>query len=164
MVPSVEIQVNAVGKMKSEVEKAYLAGFLDADGAIMACIERHKERRFGFRVRIVLKITQKRSAVLSELCEQYGIGAVRKNRQAYDWIIKDQKQILFLLGQVTPYVRAKRRQAEIAMQILGQEIGSRDVLLSVAFQTDALARFSVRSNNRRKNYAAMIQDFISPND
>ena len=37
---------NAVGKEYSEAKRAYLAGFLDADGAIMATIERHQEKKF----------------------------------------------------------------------------------------------------------------------
>ena len=44
--------VNTVGKDATEVERAYLAGLIDADGAIMAVIERHKETKFRFRVRI----------------------------------------------------------------------------------------------------------------
>jgi len=46
------MRANAVGKKCSEVEKAYIAGFLDADGAIMAFIEPHREKRFGFCVRV----------------------------------------------------------------------------------------------------------------
>lgn len=49
-------KVNAVGKDASEVDWAYTAGFLDGDGAIMATIERHPEKRFGFRVRVCVKI------------------------------------------------------------------------------------------------------------
>jgi len=43
----------------TDVERAYLAGFFDADGAIMASIERHAEKRYGFRVRLLIKIAQK---------------------------------------------------------------------------------------------------------
>ena len=46
--------VNTVGKGCSEVDRAYLAGFLDADGAIMAIIEKHQEKKFDFRIRIIM--------------------------------------------------------------------------------------------------------------
>jgi len=36
-------EVNPVGKPVSEVDRAYLAGLLDGDGAIMAVIERHSQ-------------------------------------------------------------------------------------------------------------------------
>ena len=39
------MKVHPVGKRLSEVERAYIAGFLDADGAIMASIERHPEKK-----------------------------------------------------------------------------------------------------------------------
>ena len=45
--------VHPVGKTIPEVNKAYLAGFLDGDGAIMALLERHPAKRFGFRVRVM---------------------------------------------------------------------------------------------------------------
>ena len=40
------MNASAVGKNYSEVELAYASGFIDADGAIMACIEKHNEKRF----------------------------------------------------------------------------------------------------------------------
>ena len=58
------MKVDPVGKTLSEVNRAYLAGFLDGDGAIMACIERHPEKRFRFRVRINIKISQKGDKIL----------------------------------------------------------------------------------------------------
>ena len=39
--------VHPVGKTIPEVHKAYLAGFIDGDGAIMALLERHAAKRFG---------------------------------------------------------------------------------------------------------------------
>ena len=62
-----------MGKMNSEVDQAYLAGLIDGDGAIMATIEKHSEKKFGFRVRVEVKITQKESNVLSLLVKKYKI-------------------------------------------------------------------------------------------
>jgi len=52
--------VHPVGKTIPEVHKAYLAGFIDGDGAIMALLERHPAKRFGLRVRVWVKATQLR--------------------------------------------------------------------------------------------------------
>lgn len=87
--------VNAVGKRCSEVERAYVAGFLDADGAIMAIIERHREKRFGFRIRVMLKITQRDRSILDWMHTKLGVGRVRANRfgdlrQTFDLHILDQ--------------------------------------------------------------------------
>ena len=42
---------NTVGKIPSEIDFAYIAGFIDGDGAIVAWIERHREKKYGFRIR-----------------------------------------------------------------------------------------------------------------
>ena len=63
------MNASAVGKASIEVKRAYLAGLIDGDGCIMATIERHREMRFGFRVRVELKITQKEPELLHSLVE-----------------------------------------------------------------------------------------------
>ena len=35
---------NPMRKIVSEVNKAYISGLIDGDGAIMACIEKHTEK------------------------------------------------------------------------------------------------------------------------
>ena len=42
------MRANAVGKECAEVDRAYLAGLIDGDGAIMAIIEPHSEKKFRF--------------------------------------------------------------------------------------------------------------------
>ena len=150
------MKVNAVGKEISEVQRAYLAGFLDADGAIMAVIEKHQEKKFGFRVRVIIKITQRDRKVLDWFMKNFRFGAVRQNRTTHDWIIKDQQVALNLLRMVNPYLKAKHRQAKIAQEILNFSINSRGDLLKVARLADTLSSFNVRSENRRKNFMAMI--------
>ena len=63
-------------KNYSEAELAYLAGFLDADGAIIAIIEKHPEKLFKHRVRVTLKITQKNSQILKYFQNIYKIGTI----------------------------------------------------------------------------------------
>ncbi len=86
------IRANAVGKECAEVDLAYIAGLIDGDGAIMALIEPHHEKKFRFRVRIELKVTQKEKKNLVFLPKLLGLGSVRKNRTTYDWITRDQKK------------------------------------------------------------------------
>ena len=153
-----------MGRILFEANLAYLAGLFDGDGAIMAWIETHREKKFGFRVRVVIKITQKHSEFLQELQEELGVGRVIQNRNAYELIIKDQKHILTLLIQFKKYLRIKRKQAEIALQILEYEIISKEDLLVVAELADTLASFNVRSKSRRKNFVSKIQGSVPPND
>ena len=158
------MKVNAVGKKLSVADRAYSAGFLDADGAIMATIERHKEKKFGFRVRVTLKITQRKKDILNWFLESFGTGYVRKNRTTHDWIIRDQQVVHLVLKRIIPYLKVKRKQAYIAQDILTANIQKKDDLIVVARLADALSRLNVRSKNRRKNFVAMIQDNFSSND
>lgn len=146
-----------MGKIYDEVDRAYLAGLIDGDGAIMATIERHCEKKFGWRVRVEVKITQKEAVILRFLCRKYRVGKVRANRTTFDWVIRDQSHIRMVLGLISPYSLAKKRQIQIALKILSIRIEKKAHLVSVARLADALSRHNVRSKDRRKNYATMIE-------
>ena len=151
-----------MGKEFSEVKRAYLAGFLDADGAIMATIEKHLEKKYGFRVRVIVKITQKDSRVLNWIVDEYQVGKVVRNRTTHDWIVKDQKLVREVLHNVSPYLQVKKRQADYAIEILEKSIESKQDLFFVAQLADALSRLNVRSENRRKNTAVTVQEGCLP--
>ncbi len=149
------MRANAVGKKCAEVDLAYIAGLMDADGAIMAIIEPHHEQKFRFRVRIELKITQKHKRSIAFLPLLLDSGSVCAHKAAYDWITRDQEDIADILSMLRPYSRIKRRQVDTALQILAIPIRKRTDLMRVARLADTLSKFNVRSNNRRKNTAAM---------
>ena len=160
----INLEVNAVGKMISEVDCAYIAGLIDADGAIMALIERHREKKFGFRVRIEVKLTQKDPFILKWINSKSGIGGVRQNRTTFDWLTRDQKEILTFLNSLLPFLKIKKRQAELALRIIMTKVNSKKDLLKVAQLADTLSASNPRSKNRRVNFATKIEEIISPND
>jgi len=82
-----------VGRTFSEANLAYLAGLIDGDGAIMAWIESHKEKRFKFRVRVVVKITQKDPKFLQDLQREICLGRVVGGNSAFELIVKNQRQV-----------------------------------------------------------------------
>ena len=149
-------KVNSVGKGLSKVERAYLAGLIDADGAIMAIIEPHREKRFRFRVRLIVKLTQKRPDILQWIKQETQLGRVRTNRTTFDWLIRDQNEIRVLLKSLLPFLRIKRKQAEIALKIADISIESKKNLIRVARLADTLSINNPRSRRRRKNFATMI--------
>jgi len=145
-----------VGKNYSEAELAYASGFIDADGAIMACIEKHSEKKFGFRVRVVLKVSQKEIMIIKWFRKTFKLGNIRKNQTIYDWQIQNQKDCLEMLKIFLPYIKVKKKQAKIAINILQTSVNSKKDLIRIATLADALSRFNVRSKNRRKNFVSMI--------
>ena len=158
------MNASAVGKKFAEVERAYLAGLIDGDGCIMATIEKHSEKKFGYRIRVEVKITQKESILLNELFRKYKMGRVARNRSTFDWIVRDKIDGRYLLEFIRPYTKSKRDQVDIALQILAMSDSTCAQLLKAARLADALSKFNVRSKNRRKNYATMIKADFSSND
>ena len=158
------MKVNPVGKLLTEVQASYLAGFIDGDGAIMAMLERHSEKRFGFRVRIEVKVTQHDRNDVVWLLALTGIGYIRKNVRCHEWIVRDQIAAGWLLKILAPYSHTKNQQIKIALEILNHPRKTMADLTAVAQLADALSAFNVRSKNRRKNYATMIQVNSSRND
>ena len=156
--------VNTVGKKVSEVLRSYTAGFLDADGAIMAPIERHQDKRFKFRIRVIVKFTQRDRDKLDQLKEGFGIGKVVNNGSAYDWVIKDQYHVQWFLKLLLPHIKVKENQALIALQIVGLPKSTQAELLEVASLADTLSSYNVRSKHRRRNNSLMIQETFSRND
>lgn len=156
--------VGSVGKKYTEVDRAYLAGLFDADGAIMACIEHHKEKKFKFRVRMFVKIAQKNEAFLQTIQKQLEWGSVRLNRQVHEYDIKNQTQVGLFIDLIKPYSRLKNKQLEFGRQIINTPIKTREDLLKVARLADALSSLNVRSLGRRKNFSSKIQAYFSSND
>ena len=158
------MNAGAVGKIGVEVDHAYLAGLIDGDGCIMATIERHREKKFGYRVRVEVKVTQKEPDLLRSLQSLYKIGVVRKNRTTFDWIIRNKIHVNAVLDLVGPYTKAKSKQVEYARKILSLSDSSRSGLIKMARLADALSKWNVRSKNRRLNYASVIKIPVSSND
>ncbi|MEW5805701.1 MAG: LAGLIDADG family homing endonuclease [Patescibacteria group bacterium] len=158
------MNANAVGKTCAEADRAYLAGLIDGDGCIMATIEKHSEKKFGFRVRVTVKITQKESRLVYFLAQQFRIGKIRYNRITHDWIIRDKSEVLKILTMIEPYAKAKLKQIVIAKKILKSSDATRFGLMKMARLADTLSKFNVRSKERRKNFAAMIKAQVSSND
>ncbi|PIR61561.1 MAG: hypothetical protein COY81_03325 [Candidatus Pacebacteria bacterium CG_4_10_14_0_8_um_filter_43_12] len=158
--------VSTVGKMLSEVDCAYIAGLLDADGAIMAMIEKHHEKRFGYRVRVVVKITQTDPTVLHWIQNLFSQGRVVKNKSTYDWIVRDQSDSAAILSQLLPFLKVKKQQAYLAQKIIKllQTRYSKNDFLNAAQLADTVAGLNVRSRNRRRNFLSQIQESISRND
>jgi hypothetical protein len=132
----------------------------------MAVIEKHAKKKFGFRIRVIIKITQKQKKTLLWLCSNFKIGKIRKNRRAYDWTVRDQKEVQMIISKMSPYLVTKKEQAQKAKKILERitNINSKSDFLKVANLADSLARLNVRSKNRRKNYASMVKEDFSRND
>ncbi len=131
--------------------------------------EPHSEKRYKFRVRVALKITQHDREILDWIRTVLGVGIVRANRvgdirQTFDLHIRDRNHVQKILERLLPFVRVKKRQAQMALEILSMSIDSSEDLINTAKLADTLSGLNVRSKNRRKNFVTKIQEQFSPND
>jgi len=146
----------------NRLQCAYLAGFFDADGAIMASIERSAQLRFGFRVRLTIKLAQKNKTILEEIQSMIACGKIRLNRTVFELDIKDQTHVKKFIELVYPHCRVKRMQLELALTIIERKSSVESIqdMYAISLVADALAEKNVRSKGRRKNFSPMKGRYI----
>lgn len=99
---------------QSQIDLAYTAGIVDGEG----CITIQK----GEMSTIICKVTNTNQSLVEWLKNEYG-GSVQKGfsknknaKPAYGWYIKSKKAAVFLYLLV-PYLRMKKEQAEICLEL-----------------------------------------------
>jgi len=148
-----------VGKSHNNILYAYIAGFLDGDGAVSAAIERHLEKKFGFRVRVTLDFYQHKDniAVLKHIRKIIGEGSLGKSiRNTHKLSIKNQTTLKRILPLLHEYSIIKKKQIVIALKILHKKVDSKKDLIRNAQYADKLCALNVRSKSIRKNDSSII--------
>ena len=149
-----------VGKeFRDDIVWAYIAGFLDGDGAVSAIIEKHPEKKFRFRVRITLDFYQHESniGVLKYIQEFLKEGSLGKSiRNTHKLSLKNQETLRKVLPVLYRYSFVKKRQIGLALKILHSRIESKKDLVKVARIADQLCSYNVRSKSIRKNTSKII--------
>ena len=104
----------------TEIQKAYLAGFLDADGSIYVRAKPNSTYRFGYQIAPYIVFYQSSKSVLFEkVCTQIGVGRKRVRKDGVtEYIIGKQEEILDFLNSVEPYLILKKEQSKILREIL----------------------------------------------
>jgi intein/homing endonuclease len=165
---SLSIKVNTVDKKYSEVFLAWLAGFFEGDGTIMCYIDKAKGYKFKFRIRVIIKLSQKSNKVLEDINKDLQLGNIFLNRtyekrNCFDLVIANQDHVLTFINLINPYCRFKKNQIEIAKIILTKRklISSEKDLLKLAKLADSLSILNIRSNNDGKKYTTLIKEYFN---
>lgn len=104
--------------------KAYLAGFLDADGSIYVQAKPNSTYRYGFQVApyIVLFQSAKDKINFVKLCSQINLGYMRERKDGIlEYIIGRTDSIKKFIALVRPYLILKEKQAELLLKILKEK-------------------------------------------
>ncbi len=100
---------------------AYIAGFLDGDGSIFFQIVPRKDYRQKFQIRTSIAFYQKKEYVeiLNWLKEIFGVGYIRNRKTGMsDYTIVDSKEVKKILLLLKPYVKLKKKQVELGLEII----------------------------------------------
>ncbi len=158
-----------VGKITSltPIELSYIAGFLDGDGSIMSIVEKHPEKRFKIRIRVLVEFTQHNDniRILRYLRNKIGSGNINRSlRNVWKYAIRDQRVVKELLLSLISYSVLKKRQIQFALKILNLSLIDAKALLKAALLSDRISRLNLRSKSRRINGIQLVKEAISRND
>ena len=110
--------------MPNQIQKAYLAGFLDGDGSIYVRLKPNPTYRYGFQVApyIVLFQSQKDRKNFEKICSMVKLGHLRVRKDGIlEYIISRVDALREFLRIVKPFTILKKRQAELMLEILDKK-------------------------------------------
>ena len=126
---------------------AYVAGFLDGDGSIFFQIVKRDDYKLKYQIRSSVAFYQKSDAaeILDWLKQLFGCGYIRHNKSGVsDYTIVESKEVKKILQLLQPYVRLKKKQISLGLEILEKKdnIKTKQELLEICKLIDQFAELN----------------------
>ena len=153
--------------MLSSEDAAYIAGFLDGDGCIMAQLIKRPGYRLGFQVRVSVVFFQHHShnEILFWLKGRLGYGYIRHRGDGMsEYTIVGFNEVGEVVTSLLPHIRVKRGLAEAVLDIVSDSSRpmTASTLLLLSEKVDATARFNY--SKRRTNTVEQVRSFLLKTD
>lgn len=146
-------------------ELAYIAGFIDGDGSIMAQIVRDKSYKYGHTIRVTVALYQKTS-------RHWYLIKLRK-LLGRDWSLRKRTDGMSVLSRtgftpirnfltlIKPYLLLKPRLASLVLQIIDEytQVQSEADFLKVCKLVDKTAEYT--DSKKRKHTYSSVQDYLN---
>lgn len=149
----------------SNEEKAYIAGFLDGDGSIMAQLVSRKDYKLRYQIRVSIVFYQKSThhEYLLWLKEQLGNGYVRiRNDGMSEYTIVGLREVESVLTLLYPFLRLKQTLAKMVLVLIKRHPEQRKMtdakLISLSKLVDKTAAFNY--SKKRTNTSAEVIAFL----
>ena|SRR3990167_2499876 len=148
--------------MSDEVA-AYIAGFLDGDGSIMAQLVRRKDYKLGYQIRVSIVFYQKQShnEILFWLKEQLKFGYIRnRNDGMTEYTIVGLSEVEQTLQLLHDKLRLKKSLAQDVLQLIKvhPKKMTPEKLLKLAKLVDKTAEFNY--SKKRTNTSEVVIEFL----
>jgi hypothetical protein len=139
----------------------YLAGFIDADGSILAQIVKREDYVLKFQIRVSVLCIQKKNRIylLSQFQSEIGKGTTRDRGDGMaEFAIIGHNNVSEFLKQIVPFLRIKRKQANLVIRIceqLNQTKNDPQKFLALCLLVDQVA--NLNDSKSRLNTAQTVQ-------
>lgn len=109
-------------KILNKDDLLYFAGLIDGDGSLVAQIVRRSDYALRFQIRLTVQISQrkKRRHYLEDIRQTIGYGTVRDRGDVSDYTLTETRLVYHFLKQVSPFLRMKKKQANLVIKIIEQ--------------------------------------------
>ena len=149
----------------SDEEKAYIAGFLDGDGSIMAQLIKRKGYKFGYQIRVSIVFYQKtiHQDHLLWLKKQLGYGYVRiRNDGMSEYTIVGLSEVEHVLSTLNSFLRLKKVLARKVLLLIKQHPSQRKVNVAQFIRLSKLVDETAKFNytKKRKNTSTEVIEFL----
>ena len=144
-------------------QKAYIAGFLDGDGCLMAQLVRRKDYIYGYQIRVSLVFYQKqnRQEILVWLKRKLKLGYIRqRNDGMAEYTIVGLKEVEKMIRLLYPYLRLKKVLARQVLNLIKAhpERMTPAKLIRLSKLVDKTASFNY--SKKRSNTSQVLQAFL----
>ncbi len=131
-------------KQLTSLDLAYFAGVVDGDGCVNAQIVRRHDYLLKFQIRVTVTVFQKsiRHWFVLHLQKEIGSGTVRKRPDGMsEYALVSKSSVKEFLEAVLPYLRLKKKQAQLVIQIIENLSKSQDpqAFLKLCEMVDTIA-------------------------
>lgn len=115
---------NTVGSLSTTLQNfewSYLAGFFDGDGSLMVQLKNRRDTVRGWRIMFTVCFYQdkRHEEILHEIRDLLNIGYVNiRNDGMAELRINGYEQNLYVLENMKPYIKFKKKQVNYAIKIL----------------------------------------------
>lgn len=151
-----------------DTDIAYTAGLLDGEGSISLAIHHGKVSKNGLPNRaplLLIQLTSTDQEVITWLYETWGVGSVivgyrpkRPNhRTAYAWRVSGGNAAK-ILEAILPFLRIKRRQAELGIQsrsaplVIGKKLGEEEMRRRLAIRDEMIQLNNSKQRVKKRSW------------